>query len=47
MLRSKDNQSTAESIGVNMGQHLCGTLSTPCSVQIEAVLMAKWIATQY
>ena len=30
---------TVESIGINMGQHPFGTLSTPC--RIEAVLMAK------
>ena len=33
-----------------MGQHPCGTLSTPCRVRarrIDAVLMAKGGATQY
>ena len=39
---------TLRSIGVNMGQHPCGMLSTPCGVharQIEAVLRAKGGAT--
>ena len=41
---SSQLDTTVGSIGVNMGQHPCGTLSTPCKVmprQIEAVLRAK------
>jgi hypothetical protein len=37
-------------IGVNIGQHPCGTLSTPCRVhgrRIEAILRANGSATQY
>ena len=41
---------TVGSIEVNMGQHPCGRLSSPYRVhaqRIEAVLRAKWDATQY
>ena len=38
------NLTTVGSIGVNIDQHPCGTLTTPCSVhvqRIEAVVRAK------
>ena len=47
---SSQLDTTVGSIGVNMGQHPSGMVSTPCRAllrRIEAVLRAKGGATQY
>jgi hypothetical protein len=46
---SSQLDTTVGSIGVNMGQHPCGTLLTPCRVharRIEAIVRAKEGTTQ-
>jgi hypothetical protein len=47
---SSQLDTTVGSTGVNMGQHPCGKLSTPCRVHAlknESFLRAKGAATQY
>jgi hypothetical protein len=48
--QSSQLDTTMANIGVNIGRHPCGMLSTPCSPcpdEFEAFLMAKGGATQY